>query len=179
MGRSMGDPTSWHPIVNTGALAAFAVFVLYALWRIGSIGGKEVLGLAKRHVENTEVLVATLQDSDRKQKELCEGHRESLVLMAGSVEENTVIQKEQRDHLKKLVELHESPTGAVVKSMGETHSLHRDMGRMKQAFRYHCEMCRVVARNEFPNSAQQVNEHCDKMERLVQDSGPIDVDGLK
>ena len=175
---TMGDPLSWHPLLNTGALAAFAVFVLYALWKIGAHGGKKAFELGERYVASTEKLHDTLKESDIKQKELCEGHRQSLEIMSEAVDENILIQREQCEHLKTLVDLHQAPSGPVTMSMAQTCAIHQDIGKMKQIVKHHCAMCRVIARNEFPAIADQLDEHCNAMERLIQDSGEINLKDL-
>lgn len=174
----MNDYATWHQLVNDGALAAFAIFVIWALWRIGSIGGRRMLELGDRYVSTTESLHDALKDADRQQKELCQSHQTTLTVLAESVDENTIIQREQCCHLKELVDLYTSPGAAVVHSMHQTDSLHGDMKRMKRAAVRACEMCRTIANNEFPNSAAKIDEHCTEIEKLIRDSGPIDVEGL-
>jgi hypothetical protein len=167
------DPASWYSMANQGALAAFAVAVMYGLWRIVSYGGSRALQLGERYVSSTEVLHEALKESDLKQKELCEGHREALTMMTESIDENIVIQRQQCEHLRTLVDLHQSPSGPVTGSIAATHSIHGDMKRMKRAAVRACEMCRAIAHTEFPNSAQQIDRHCVEIERLIQDSGEI------
>lgn len=175
---TMGDPLSWHQMFSTSALAAFAVFVCFGLWKIVSIGGRRALALGERYVASTEKLHDTLKESDIKQKELCEGHRQSLEIMSEAVDENILIQREQCEHLKTLVDLHQAPSGPVTTSIAQTCAIHRDMGKMKQIVKHHCAMCRVIARNEFPAIADQLDEHCNAMERLIQDSGEINLKDL-
>ncbi len=74
----MGDLQQWHDWVNTGALAAFAVFVCWMASRLLTHGGKKALEIGERYVTSTEELHTTLKDAEVARNKLCGQHADGI-----------------------------------------------------------------------------------------------------
>lgn len=137
----------WHQWANSGALATFAIFVCFVVYRLATQGGKKALEFGERYVISTESLHETLRKTEEQRSQLCERHAQGLETITDVMSTNT-------GHLKRLVELHEGPAGS-------------DMQRMKRAALQACRMCREISQKEIPNSASEVSRHCDEIERVI------------
>ena len=155
--------SDWHDWVNTGALAAFAVFVCWMVAKIVTHGGTKALEIGERYMRSTEALHDTLAEAERNRTELCTRHANGLETVTAEVEVSN-------GHLKRLVEIHEEPGGAVTESIEAIHSASSDVRRIKKAALTACEMCREIAQSELPNSAEAVSRHCDAIERIITDA---------
>ena len=153
----------WHEWVNSGALAAFAVFVCWLVSRLATQGGKKALELGERYVRTTEELHETLREAENNRTELCQRH---AVGLEGTVEAIATSNK----HLERLVSIHEEPGGSVVEAIDTIQSGHDDMQRMKQAAIRACKMCRAISKRECPDSADEVAKHCEEIERIIGES---------
>ena len=78
----MGDLRLWHDWVNTGALAAFAVFACWMASRLVIHGGKKALELGERYIRSTEDLHKTLKDVEDARQTLCEQHADGVTALA-------------------------------------------------------------------------------------------------
>ena len=156
----MSGLAQWHDWINTGALAAFSMFVCVLVYKMLMHGGKKALEIGERYVRSTEELHGTLKDVESHRNELCNRH-------ATGLEDVTTQVAESNNHLKRLVEIHEQPGGDVKESINATHRAAEDVARMKRAAIRACEMCRRVAKTEMPDSSDEVGRHCDEIERII------------
>lgn len=154
------DIQTWHTWVNSGALATFAVFVCWGVYRLIMLGGKKALGLGERYVTSTEALHATLKESENNRNKLCESHASGLRDMSGVLVESNA-------YLAHLVKLHEEPGNAIADAVEALALDHQDVQRFKKAALQACRMCREISRRELPDSADEVSRHCDEIERLI------------
>jgi len=151
----------WHEWVNSGALAAFAVFVCWLVSRLATHGGKKALELGERYVRTTENLHDTLRKSDSERTKLCQQHAVAL--------ENTGIAvADSNKHLERLVQIHEMPGGIVHDAADSIAQGSVDLQRMKQVALQACRMCREISEKELPDSASRVKAHCDEIERIIE-----------
>ncbi len=72
------DFGSWHAWVNEAALAAFAVFACFVVYKVVMHGGKKAMELGERYVTSTESLHETLRASEDNRSRLCERHAAGL-----------------------------------------------------------------------------------------------------
>jgi hypothetical protein len=154
------DFGSWHAWVNEAALAAFAVFACFVVYKVVMHGGKKAMELGERYVTSTESLHETLRASEDNRSRLCERH-------AAGLEDVTEAVSVGNQHLSQLVQLHQAPGGSVHDAIGVIHKDHVDIQRGKRVMLHACRMCREVARREFPNSAAEVDKHCAEIEREI------------
>jgi len=152
--------SDWHDWVNTGALAAFAVFVCWMAAKIVTHGGKKAFELGERYIKSTETLHDTLAEAEENRTQLCSRHAEGLEHMTTEVAVGN-------NHLKRLVEIHEAPDGAVTESIQAIHSANHDVQRIKRAAITACEMCREIVNAELPNSAEAVGRYCDEITKTI------------
>ena len=143
-------------LLRYGPLGAFALAVCWGGWILLKTGGTKAYMLGERYVISTEALHDTLKESDKQQKELCEGHANAVESLDTSMAASLVIQQEACQHLRSLV-----VTGSVVTEN------QADLHKMKAVMIQACHMCRVVAAKEFPDSAAKVSEHCAEIERII------------
>ena len=155
--------SEWHDWVNTGALAAFAVFVCWTAYKLVMHGGAKALEIGERYMRSTESLHDTLAEAEKNRTELCARHAAGLESVTSEVSVSN-------NHLKRLVEIHEEPDGAVTQSIEAIHIASSDVRRIKKAALTACEMCREIAQSELPNSAEAVSRHCDAIERIITDA---------
>ena len=151
---------AWHEWVNSGALAAFAVFVCWLVSRLATQGGKKALELGERYVRTTEELHNTLRAAEETRSDLCSRH-------AVGLESVTIAVNHGNEHLQRLVAIHEAPDGAVTNAVEIISEGQQDIQRMKQAALAACRMCREISQKEIPNSANEVAKHCDEIERVI------------
>jgi len=168
------DPAEWHGYVNDGALAAFAVFIVWALWRAANSVSNKVWPLVNRYVGSTEELHNALKENQDKQHELCMGHQRTINGLSESVSVNTGIQQEQCQHLRRLVDIHEKPGEVVSQSIAQTEEMHRHMQKEKRVVLHMCEICRRVVHENFEDTAESVDPLLREVERLIQDSGEVE-----
>ena len=153
----------WHDWVNTGALAAFAVFVCWMFSKIITHGGKKAFEFGERYIKSTESLHDTLAQAEEHRSQLCARHASGLESVTSEVEKSN-------HHLERLVQIHEAPDGAVTESIGAIHAASDDVQRIKAAALTACQMCREISKAELPNSAEAVGKHCDEIERIIRET---------
>jgi len=155
--------SQWHDWVNTGALAAFAVFVCWLFSRLVMAGGKKAMELGERYVTTTESLHQTLKQAEDSRTELCERHATGLEAIDESVKVSNV-------HLDKLVQLHTEPGQEVHDAVVAIHQGSDEIHRFKEIALRACQMCREVSEREIPNSAEEVAKHCEAIEKALLES---------
>jgi len=155
--------SEWHQWVNDGALAAFAVFVCVLVYRIVVHGGNKLLQIGERYVSSTEQLHDTLKDSEDNRSKLCDRHATGLEAMAGAMQVSN-------RHLDRLVHLHEDPGGNVHDAIGTIHDNNKSMQQVKRALQEACELWRYICKQEFPNCAERVGQHCDAIKQIIDEA---------
>lgn len=154
------DLAAWHDWVNSGALAAFAVFVCWVIYRVITHGGVKAFELGERYVRSTESLHDTLQSAEQAREKLCESHAKGL-------ENMTLAVAVGNDSLKQLVDIHRNPDSPVMEAVQQINEGSADVQRFKLAALQACRMCREISQKEIPNSANEVAKHCDEIERVI------------
>lgn len=157
------NESEWLPLVNTSALAAFALFVMSAIWKLGKIGGTKAMELGQRYVTSTEALHETLRQSQQKQHELCTTHATAIQDVVLVSAKQIGISEESRDYLKSLAENY----GPKWQASGAAQHNAEDLQRVKRVIGVACRMCRDIAAKEFPDSSDKVSGHCDEIERII------------
>lgn len=157
LAQNLGE---WHQWVNSGALAAFAVFVCFLGYRVTMYGGKKALELGERYIVSTETLHETLRASEEDRTKLCSRHADGLATMASAMEISN-------KHLAQLVTLHTQPGGNVHDAVCEIAEVKRDVAIGKRVMLHACDLCQRVAEREFPGSAADVTAHCEQIRKAI------------
>ena len=146
-----------------------------AIWRTAVFMGKRLFGdgtkdnrgYVDRWFAGEQKWRNALTERLEQQQELCDKHADCLKLLDQTLQNGQQIAQNGNALLAALVALHEDPGGSVHDAMEIIHETNVDMAKMKRAASRACEMCRVIANAEFPNSAAKVSEHCDEIERII------------
>jgi hypothetical protein len=157
-------PPGIEHLINYGVLGILVMFVLVAVWKLGSKGGAKVAELGERYVRSTESLHATLQESNIRQQSMCQSHNLAMEDLSESLERQVVVLDKSCSHLESLDRAHGSEWQ---KTMHIVHENSHDIQRGKKAALRFCEMCQLLCESEFPNSAVRVREHCDEIKRII------------
>lgn len=162
--------------------------IWFAVYKILGNEEKQTRGILGEWVDvekaekkaNTDTLKCMAERLE-KQTEVCSAHVDTVKVLGDTLAQQTEAARsaqksaaeaaaavaEGNKHLAHLVELHEKPGATIHQATVKIGTTADDMTRMKAAARRACTMCRTVAAKECPNSAAEVDKHCDEIERII------------
>jgi hypothetical protein len=165
----------WTIWIQLGVPMVILVAIGIAIWRTAQFMGRRLFGdgtkdnrgYVDRWFAGEQKWRNALTERLEQQQELCDKHAACLESLDKTLQTGQEIARNGNALLAALVALHEDPGGSVHDAMDIIHATSADMGKMKRAANRACEMCRTIAKAEFPNSAAKVSEHCDEIERII------------